>query len=200
MKIFFKRAVPMLFLALLLSSCESRKLTPEFKAFLAARDPDRPAVTRESPDGYRFELKAGRLAIFNDSAEVWHSKDEWYIDTFETGDVNADDITDFVFVLWKSFSFGKDHPARMANDDASVKCHLFVYSVKDNRVKSIWGSSNLPRPICSIKISMDGDRTPTLSGARLTAQEGRYTEDFSETETSEHVYVWSGWGFAPAED
>ncbi|MDR2749537.1 MAG: hypothetical protein LBC41_02650 [Clostridiales bacterium] len=192
-----------IFLALLLTGCGDKNsgLTPEFKKFLSTRDLEKPTVTQESLDGYRFELKAGRLEIYNGTLEVWRSKDEWYIDSFELGDINADEITDFVFILWKSFSFGAKHPARMTNDDASVRCHVFVYSVKDNRVKSIWASSNLPRPIYSFELNMDGEVTPTLSGARLIAQEGLYyTEDFSKTETVEYTYAWSGWGFAPAED
>jgi hypothetical protein len=174
-------------------------LTAEYRAFLAARGPGGPAVTRDDPGGYRFMLENGRLSIIGaDKTEIWRSKDEWYVDSFRTGDVNGDGILDVAFVLWKSYSFGAAKPARMANDDASVRCHLFVYSVHDNRVKALWVSSNLLRPIYAFELRTDGERTPVLSGALIVTREGAYAEDYGETASAEYAYAWSGWGFSPA--
>jgi len=172
--------------------------TAEFNAFLEKRGAAGPVDMRDSYGTYRFRLNEGRLTIIGtDKKEIWRSKDEWYVDSFRIGDVNRDRILDVAFVVWKSYSYGADYPDRMTNDDAAVRCHLFVYSVKDNRVKSLWCSSNLPRPIYSFEIDTDGERTPTLSGARIITREGIYTDDYSETASMEYTYEWNSWGFSP---
>lgn len=188
----------------LLASCTGSKasvqtagFTAEYSSFLAIHRTDTDAV-KDSFDGYQFILENGRLCIIGtDNVEVWSSKEEWYVDSFRIGDINCDEILDIAFVLWKSYSFGAEHPARMANEDATVRCHLFVYSIKDNRVKPLWCSSNLPRPIYSFELNADGEQTPTLSGVRLVTQEGVYTGDYSKTEPAEYIYEWSSWGFSP---
>ena len=175
-------------------------LTAEFRHFTALYKNDNINET-EINNGYKFVLKNGQLNIFNkDNTNIWQSKKEWYVDSFKIGDINCDQIPEIVFVLWKSYSFGTAHPIRMANDDASVKCHLFVYSIKDDRLKSIWCSSNLPRPIYSLELDMDGEKTPVLSGARIITREGVYTDDYRKTPADEYIYVWNVWGFSPADN
>lgn len=187
----------------LLTSCAGNKeqvlaFTDEFSEFLEVRRADNSDTIRESFDGYQFTLEKGRFYISDkDEAELWSSKNEWYVDSFKIADVNCDGILDIVLVLWKSYSFGADYPARMENADSSVKCHLFVYSIKDNRIKSLWCSSNLPRPIYSLELTADGEQTPTLSGVRLITQEGSYTEDYRKMVSTEYIYEWNGWGFSP---
>ncbi|MDR2089875.1 MAG: hypothetical protein LBP73_11060 [Clostridiales Family XIII bacterium] len=182
------------------ASAQNPGLTAEYRSFLAVHETDSSVAVRESSGGYRFTLEAGRLCVTGaDNAEIWRSKDEWYVDSFQIGDVNCDRILDVVFVVWKSYSFGAEHPARMANEDAAVRCHLFVYSINGGRAKPLWCSSNLPRPIYSFALHADGERTPTLSGVRLTVCEGAYTEDYSKTASTEHTYAWNGWGFSPVE-
>ncbi|MDR3121836.1 MAG: CapA family protein [Clostridiales bacterium] len=211
----FLFVIPCCLLILLASGRVSAKtaaaFTDEYLRFLAARETERSAPLRDSADGYQFLLENGRLSIVGTDyadnpgdpddpgdTEVWRSKDEWYVDSFRLCDVNRDRILDVVFVVWKSYSFGAEYPARMANEDAAVRCHLFVYSIKDNRVKPLWCSSNLPRPIYSFELNMDGERTPTLSGALLATCEGAYTDDYRTTVSSGYTYEWNGWGFSPA--
>jgi hypothetical protein len=172
--------------------------TAEYRAFLAAHKTDLSEVTRADAGGRRYTLKDGRLCIIGtEGAEIWRSNEEWYVDSFRLCDVNRDLITDIAFVVWKSYSFGTEHPARMTNEDAAVRCHLFVYSIKDDRVKPLWCSSNLPRPIYEFTLDTDGEQTPVLSGVRLVTREGTYTEDYGETASAEYIYAWSSPGFSP---
>jgi hypothetical protein len=174
--------------------------TAEYRAFLDARETAGAdlARTEVDADGYRFTLENGRLRIVGpENTEIWRSEEDRYVDSFRLGDVNRDGILDFAFVVWKSYSFGAEHPARMSNEDAAVRCHLFVYSVKDDKVKPLWCSSNLPRPIYAFELDADGERTPVLSGVRLITREGTYTEDYGKTVSSEYTYAWSAWGFSP---
>jgi len=194
-----------LFLTALLASCGTPKeaggavdgLTDEFRAFLAIRKSRPETLREESLDGYAYALEGGVLRVRSEAGEaVWQSDEAWYVEDFALGDVNGDGGADLLFTLWKSYSFGPYHPARMENDDPAVRCHLFLYTLRGGRMKSLWGSSSLPRPIYAFELTLDGEKTPVASGAALRTTEGRYTDDFTRTDALEHVYYWRGWGFA----
>ncbi|MDR2687692.1 MAG: hypothetical protein LBB75_08055 [Oscillospiraceae bacterium] len=189
-------------LAALLASCGNaggavHGLTAEFQQFLEIRK-SRPQTSRtETLDGCAYSLEHGVLLVCDPSGEaLWRSPGEWYVEDFRLGDVDGDGSADLLFTLWKSYSFGPAHPERMDNDDPAVRCHLFLYTMRAGRMKVLWGTSNLPRPIYAFELAFDGPRTPVASGAVLRTREGKYTDDFSRTEAQEHAYAWRGWGFA----
>ena len=187
--------------AILLASCGKAGgvadgLTDEFRQFLAFRR-TRPETARsEELDGYIYSLENGVLQVRDAAGEaLWQSEITWYVEDFRLGDVDGDGNADLLFTLWKSYSFGPAQPERMDNDDPAVRCHLFLYTLRAGRMKSLWGTSNLPRPIYEFELTLDGPRTPVTSGAVLRTTEGRYTDDFLHTEAREYVYAWRGWGF-----
>jgi len=188
-------------LAALLASCGKAGgvadgSTPEFTHFLEIRKAQSEIARTDKLEGFVYALEGGVLRVLDASGEaIWQSEDSWYVEDFRLGDVDGDGNADLLFTLWKSYSFGSYHPQRMENDDPSVRCHLFLYTLRAGRMKQLWGSSNLPRPIYAFELSLDGEKTPVNSGAALRTTEGRYTDDFSPTEAREHVYVWRRWGF-----
>ena len=201
MKRLFAIAVTIM-LATLLASCGkaggvSDGLTDEFRQFLAIRKSRPESSYAQVQDGYTYNLDAGALRVWDEAGgDVWQSPEEWYVEDFRLGDVDGDGHADLLFTLWKSYSFGPTHPERMVNDDPAVRCHLFLYTMRAGRMKALWGTSNLPRPIYGFELAFDGPQTPVFSGAVLRTREGRYTDDFfSRTEAREYIYVWRGWGF-----
>jgi poly-gamma-glutamate synthesis protein (capsule biosynthesis protein) len=151
-------------------------------------------------DGYTYRLMGGRLSVANDSGgEIWASDEAWWVDDFQIGDVTGDGRTDFLYSLWKSYSFGSASPKHLPNDDKSVKNHLFLYTLKGGRAKPVWCSSNLPRPIYEFKLDSNGEKTPASSGMLLLTKEGEYAFDYKETESSSYVYQWENWGFVPVD-
>ncbi|MDR0531514.1 MAG: hypothetical protein LBG83_05555 [Oscillospiraceae bacterium] len=212
-----KKTLPLLFLALtvLLASCrEAGKAVPavpaattaaettaqqtaEFQRFLALRRARPETARADSSGGYR--LAGGVLRVYELAGKeerlIWQSPESWYVEDFRLGDVDGDGEEDILFTVWKSYSFGARHPARMEHDSAAVRCHLFLYTRKGGAMKALWCSSNLPRPLYSFELRFNGKKTPVATGAVLYAQEGRYTEDFAPTPAREHVYSWEGWGF-----
>jgi len=185
-------------LAALLASCGqgSQGLTKEFRSFLKIRKSQPETARAEELDGFTCSLESGVLQVYDPSgASLWQSADDWYVEDFRLGDVDGDGAADLLFSLWKSYSFGSYHPERMENDDPAVRCHLFLYTLRAGRMKQLWCSSSLPRPIYAFALSLDGEKTPVSSGAVLRTTEGQYTEGFSHTQTREYVYIWRGWGF-----
>ena len=177
----------------------SETLTGPYKAFLEimAR---RESVSRTETgaDGFIYNLDRGLLTVSDqDGTEFWRSDEGWWIDDFRLGDVDGDGVQDFVYSLWKSYRFGEAHPSRMENDDERVRNHLFVYTALPGRVKALWGSSDLPRPIYSFELDPSGRVTPVSSGMQLITYEGEYRDDFTQTTPVKHIYTWQGWGFVP---
>jgi|GEM_PF-1445061 len=173
-------------------------LTEEFQQFLELRK-SRPQTARtEEAEGVIYSLDGGVLRVQDaNGTQLWQSEEGWYAEDFRLGDVTGDGSTDLLFCLWKSYSFGASHPARLENDDAAVRCHLFLYTLRAGRMKPLWCSSSLPRPVYSFELSFDGEQTPVASGAVLRTTEGQYQDDFSITEAKEYHYFWQGWGFVP---
>jgi hypothetical protein len=195
------RAVAIAAILLLMITCpfgEAPAQTP-FGAFLdvmATRESISRAETGEG--GYLYSLGSGVLTIsLADGREIWRSDAAWWVDDFRLGDVNGDGVQDFLFSLWKSYRFGSAKPARMENDDARVRNHLFLYTVMPGYVRQVWCSSDLPRPIYHFELDPTGEVTPVSSGMLLWTEEGFYQEDFSRTPSIPCQYVWQGWGFVP---
>ncbi|MHC6202203.1 hypothetical protein ACYULU_03305 [Breznakiellaceae bacterium SP9] len=172
--------------------------TPQFKAFADIKS-KLPQRTKEVTAGaYTYRLHKGQLSISDTEGRlVWTQDSNWWVDDFHLGDVDGDGQTDFLFSLWKSYSFGSTPPARFSNDDASVKNHLFLYTIRAGRTKQLWCSSNLPRPIYHFELDPSGRKTPVSSGMLLRTKEGEYTEDYHETAANAYLYAWESWGFVP---
>lgn len=194
------RIVLAIFLLLFLYSCRSdmdENMTPSFEAFLKVVESREPVTHEETgDDGTLYRLESGVLTVFDENeSELWRSKADWWVDDFRLGDVDGDGNQDFLFSLWKSYRFGDDKPARMENDDETVRNHLFLYTVSHGQVKSLWGSSDLPRPVFKFELEPLGEVTVVSSGMLLLTDEGEYRDDFTLTETTAHTYAWEGWGF-----
>lgn len=197
-----KRFAPAVALLLFLSACQSdvdENMTPSFEAFLKVIESREPVTHEETgDDGILYRLGNGILTVFDKKGdELWRSKTDWWVDDFRLGDVDGDGNQDFLFSLWKSYRFGDKNPSRMENDDETVRNHLFLYTVINGHMKSLWGSSDLPRPVYRFELDSSGEVTVISSGILLLTEEGEYRDDFVLTETTSHTYAWEGWGFVP---
>ena len=182
----------------LLSGC-SREYgdTDEYRTFIKAKDFSESISRTETSGEYTYVLAEGVLCFVDRQGnQIWRSDKYWFVDDFRLFDIDGDGNTDCLFSLWKSYSF---YEGRDKNDDPSVKNHLFLYTIRGGYGKSLWASSNLPRPICSFEIS-EGIPTPVSTGAVLRTVEGEYTEDYATSRQREFTYTWQGWGFVPEDD
>ncbi|NLC96650.1 MAG: hypothetical protein GX675_03670 [Erysipelotrichaceae bacterium] len=193
---YYKLAI-IIMIAMLIFSCSSSKEygdTKQFGNFLKIKKSTESIYKKEVYEDYTYILENGILSFLDlDGKEIWRSDPYWFIDDFQLFDINGDGRIDCLFSLWKSYSFYKGVDK---NDDPSVKNHLFLYTIIEGHAKSLWGSSNLPRPIYSFQI-IEGTPNPVSTGAILKTIEGEYTKDYSKTEEIALTYTWQGWGFVP---
>ncbi|MDR3052407.1 MAG: hypothetical protein LBU48_00905 [Coriobacteriales bacterium] len=173
--------------------------TEEYRAFLAIKE-RLPAVEKTvQGEACTYTLHAGSLVVSAaDGSELWRSDPYWWVDDFALADVDGDGNEDFLFTLWKSYSFYGDPPQGVEADDPAVKNHLFLYSMRGSAAKQLWCSSNLSRPICTFELEHAAHlESPVSSGMKLITQEGEYRADFAPLPTQTHEYLWEGWGFTP---
>ncbi|BFT94905.1 MAG: hypothetical protein MNSN_09210 [Minisyncoccus archaeiphilus] len=139
----------------------------------------------------RYILKEGQLSVWEEGGFSWKSPDDWWIDDYRLADIDGKEGKEIVFSAWKSGSFGTSKPFWVEKDDMSVRNHLFVYAVDEGKVKSVWGSSNLPRPNTAFEVEdvdMDGKNELVVIEEDYadTGKDGGYVA----------VWKWNGWGFA----
>ncbi len=139
-----------------------------------------------------YILTAGRLTITESQKTIWQSPSDWQIDSFFLADANNDGLLDLNLSLWKPGSFGTSKPFWLKENDPSVKNHFFIYNLSGDKLKMVWGSSNLSAPNCEFLIQdINGDSQNELvviEGEYLTgtACQGRYVA----------LWRWNGWGFS----
>lgn len=171
--------------------------TDEYREFMKEKALCQPVSRTETSGDYTYVLEDGVLSFLDQNGEtIWRSDQYWFVDDFRLFDIDGDGNTDCLFSLWKSYSFYQGFDE---DDDPSVKNHLFLYTIRGGYAKTLWASSNLPRPIYSFEIS-EGTPTPVSTGAILRTVEGEYTQDGTGGEQRELVYTWQGWGFVPEDD
>ncbi|NLW25384.1 MAG: hypothetical protein GXY91_09160 [Clostridia bacterium] len=129
------------------------------------------------------------MEIWSGGSLLWQSPEEWWVDNFFLGDINNDGIQEASLLVWKEGSFGPYRPFWVEEEDNSVKNHLYIYKLKEGKIKPVWQSSNLDRPNYSgTLVDFDGD-----GEMELLVVEGSYT-DFKLRKMT--LWKWNGWGFS----
>lgn len=191
----YSKLAVFLTIVMLFSAC-SREYgdTDEFREFRRAKESVESVCKTETREGHTYLLENGALSFWDSGGkELWRSDRYWFVDDFQLFDVDGDGTIDCLFSLWKSYRFYRGYDQE---DDPSVKNHLFLYTISGGYAKSLWASSNLPRPIYRFEIT-EGSPNPVSTGAVLNTIEGEYTKDYARSAEKAFVYTWQGWGFVP---
>jgi len=146
-----------------------------------------------SPESY--VLNNRHLYVYENNELLWESAEDWIVQSFALADANHDSVEDLLVVVWKKGNYGPDKPFWILQDDLRFSNHLFLYNLLQDRMKPLWMSSALDRPIKTLKIA-----DPNNDGKNeLLVQEGSYYISgwikASSTSTKYTLWQWKGWGF-----
>jgi hypothetical protein len=147
-----------------------------------ARDLDRNGQTEI------YRLENGHLTIREGDRLIWKTPEDWKIQSCLAADADNDGGEELILVLWKKGSFGSSRPMWHKGIDDEYSNHLFLYRLIAGKMKPVWCSSALARPIIELEvqdIDQDGQN-------ELKVLEGRY---FSHSYTT---WIWQEWGFVQA--
>lgn len=139
-----------------------------------------------------YLLTAGRLTITENQKMIWQSPANWQIDKFVLADANNDGLIDLNLSLWKPGSFGSSKPFWVKENDPSVKNHFFIYDLVGDKLKMVWGSSNLSAPNCEFLIQDIDDDNKN----ELLVIEGEYSVKTVCQGNYIALWRWNGWGFS----
>lgn len=142
-----------------------------------------------------YILHDHRLSVYENNQLLWQSAEDWMVQSFVLADVNHDALDDLLMVVWKRGSFGPNKPFWILEDDMRFSNHLFLFNLQQDRMKPLWMSSALDRPIKTLEI---GD--PNNDGRNeLLVREGCYSIfgwiKASYISPESQAWQWKGWGF-----
>ncbi len=145
------------------------------------------------PEHYTLEEQT--LIVVNDNRELWRSPADWRVASFQIADVTHDNRYDLLLVVWKRGSFGQSRPFWHTGRDHELTCHLYVYNLVNHRLKPIWMSSALDRPIKDMQIKdTNKDGKNELLVTEYNGRQWFWVWD--KTPVSEvTTWQWQEWGF-----
>lgn len=121
-------------------------------------------------------LKNRKFTIFHNGETIWKSKEEWKVENYLLGDINDDGYMDILLLCWKRGSFGEHRPFWVEKDDTSYSQHIFIFSVTEKGIGSIWMSSELKPELKKWEMHEDGTMT------------------FVSKDGESMLWGWEGWG------
>lgn len=141
-----------------------------------------------------YALSGGILAVTEERRLIWRSPPEWQVDFFVLGDANNDGHDDLLMVVWKRGSFGRDKPFWLTGSDSQLSNHLFVYDLVGQKLKPVWMSSALDRPIQALQVQ---DINDDGMNELLVQEKGNLPLTLSRVlpGSAQTVMQWRGWGF-----
>lgn len=138
----------------------------------------------------KIVLNNGIVTVEKEVEEVLRTDPKWDVHQFLVGDFNNDGSKDLGIYLWKIGNYGPSMPFWVEENDDSFRQHLFLYAWRDNRLKPLWHSSNLPyENIKTILADVDND-----GQNEIIVLEKPYDLK-SDYALNVAVWRWDEWGF-----
>jgi len=162
---------------------------------------DKTEVVREydlDRDGQteHYVLKAQQLTVTKEGQEIWQSSADWQVTGFVLADATNDGRDDLLLVVWKPGSFGRDKPFWISVDDQRLSNHLFVLDLIQGKLRPVWFSSALDRPIQALEVNdIESDGKNELVVQEERSWWDRIRERRVPSEESITYWQWKSWGF-----
>lgn len=136
-------------------------------------------------------LSGGKISVKKNKETIWQSDALWQVESLILADLNCDGKTEINFFLWKTGSHGKDLPFWLKENTKEWGNHFFVYGWADGKIRPVWCSSTLDKPILEMEagdVNQDGKKELIVLEGNYQAQKGKFVEYLA-------VWSWNGWGF-----
>lgn len=141
-----------------------------------------------------YVLEDQKLVITKEGQELWRSPADWQVTSFHVADVTHDEVPDLLLVVWKRGSFGHARPFWHTGQNQEFTCHLYVYNLINQRLKPIWMSSALDRPIKDMIIrDSDDDGRNELHVTEYHSWWQRFSKRARANKIT--TWQWKDWGF-----
>ncbi|HHV77264.1 MAG TPA: hypothetical protein GXX39_07840 [Syntrophothermus lipocalidus] len=144
-----------------------------------------------------YVLKGSTLTASEEDKLIWESPSDWKVEDFLIADATNDGQEELVMTVWVPGRFGKHRPFWVSGDDGKWWNHLYVYRLVGNRMKPVWMSSGLERPVLQLEVrDVDGDKACEMI---ITESRYRWFPYFlSKVPLGRacSVWRWEGWGFS----
>ncbi len=137
----------------------------------------------------RYFLHNHQITVSENQRTLWQSPPAWEVEQIVVGDATNDGREELLFLLRKEGSYGSSRPFWRTGADRIWSSHLFVYSLQGEKLRPVWCSSALDRPLYDLQIAAD----PADGQNYLTAREKQW--GFKLGPRPRLRLKWDGWGF-----
>lgn len=127
-------------------------------------------------------LNNRKVYITQDGKNLYKSPFTWRVSDVFAQDLDADGVREIVMLVWKHGSYGPNRPFWDSRDTIAFSQHVFVFRCQDQKMSSVWMSSDIGRKITRADFDEDGM-------LRLLDINGEET-----------AWAWDDWGFELAEE
>lgn len=80
---------------------------------------------------------------------IWQSDPGWHVQDFLTCDIDRDDHTELLLLVWRRGNYGPSKPFWVKRNDTSWSQHIFIFDRQDGIFVPQWMSSQLrPKVAC----------------------------------------------------
>lgn len=122
-------------------------------------------------------LKNRRVHISRGEESLYSTPLLWRVSDVFTEDLDRDGNTEFIMIVWKHGSYGNHKPFWVERDTPAFSQHIFVFTMREAEVRSVWMSSDIGSNAERAEFDEDGH-------LRLW-----YTDGY------ERIWAWEDWGF-----
>ncbi|MBO4889551.1 MAG: hypothetical protein J5574_01050 [Lachnospiraceae bacterium] len=96
-----------------------------------------------SEDGVVITEKGRSITVTSGGEEIWSLPGEVLAQDFLFDDIDRDGSRDLLVLCWKRGRYGSHRPTWVKRDEIKWSQHIYIYEVREQRVKPKWMASDI---------------------------------------------------------
>jgi len=142
-----------------------------------------------------FRLEDQKVTVREEQTLIWQSPESWQVQQILLADADNDGQWELLILLWKPGSFGKNRPFWHKEDDLSLSCHLFMYRLVSGKMRPVWCSSALDRPVLFLQANESSVSGKTELAVYEDCSSGILSFFSQALKLNPRILIWQDWGF-----